>query len=57
MCGILGIIGGNIDIGTFVNCLESLSTRGQEAAGLTGFINGFVSEKCQGTAVNLENHL
>ena len=57
MCGILGVIGGNIEIGTFVNCLESLSTRGQEAAGLTGFVNGFISEKCQGTAVNLEKNI
>ncbi|MFX1336698.1 MAG: amidophosphoribosyltransferase [Promethearchaeota archaeon] len=57
MCGILGVIGGNISIGTFVNCLEDLSTRGQEAAGLTGFANGFISEKCQGTAVNLEKKI
>ncbi|MHA2247538.1 MAG: amidophosphoribosyltransferase [Candidatus Hodarchaeales archaeon] len=57
MCGILGVIGGNISIGTFINCLEDLSTRGQEAAGLTGFANGFISEKCQGTAINLEKKI
>ncbi len=57
MCGILGVIGGKIRVGTFVNCLEALSTRGQEAAGLSGFVNGFICEKCQGTAINLENNL
>lgn len=57
MCGIIGVIGGQINLGTFIFCLEMLSTRGQEATGLTGFANGFISEKCQGTAINLGNNL
>jgi amidophosphoribosyltransferase len=57
MCGILGVIGGKISVGTFLNCLEALSTRGQEATGLSGFVNGFISEKCQGTAINLESKI
>lgn len=57
MCGILGVIGGNISVGTFIDCLEDLGTRGQEATGLTGFANGFISEKCQGSAINLETNI
>ncbi|MFW9854343.1 MAG: amidophosphoribosyltransferase [Candidatus Thorarchaeota archaeon] len=57
MCGIIGVIGGNLNVGTFLMCLEALATRGQEAAGLTGFIGGFISQKTQGTAKNLEASL
>ena len=57
MCGIFGVIGGQISLETFIYCLEMLSTRGQEASGVTGFANGFISEKCQGTAINLGNNL
>jgi amidophosphoribosyltransferase len=57
MCGIIGVIGGQISLDSFIFCLEMLSTRGQEATGLTGFTNGFISEKCQGTAINLGNNL
>ena len=57
MCGILGIVGGNIDIRSFLACLGALSTRGQEATGITGFSSGFISNKCEGTVTNLKTQL
>lgn len=57
MCGVMGVIGGNIDLRKFVSCLDALSTRGQEATGISGFSNGFINEKCQGTASNLGDQL